>query len=226
MSEARRSRAAGGLRASVACALLVAASRASAQPLAEAPPAAAPEAEAQPERARLAARLEATPGATVRVFASAAAGFGLRFNNPYRLEQQLGGDAAGPSLTAPYLDFAASVVGGPAYGVQHGGGLHLGTSLTGVMQPFITPSYVLAYRADLPILLYGRLATPILLAPDVNVGGEIAGSVSYFFNGGLGLTSELAFDLFYGAATLEAQYSVIPVLSFQLGVIADYELLP
>jgi hypothetical protein len=178
------------------------------------------------ERARLASRLEAEPGATIRVFASAATGFGLRFNNPYRLESQVGADAASLSLTAPYLDFAASVVGGPAYGLQHGGGLHIGTSVSGVMQPYLTPSYVLAYRADLPLLVYGRLATPLLLSPDVNIGAEIAGSLSYFFNGGLGLTSEIAFDLFYGAATLEAQYSVIPILSFQLGVIADYELLP
>ncbi|NUP04682.1 MAG: hypothetical protein HOW73_01325 [Polyangiaceae bacterium] len=173
-----------------------------------------------------AAQLEKNPGATVRLFATAAAGFGIRFNNPYRLETQLGEDASSASLSAPYLDFALSVVGGPANGLQHGGGLHLGTSLTGVTQPFLTPSYVLAYRAELPVLLYARLATPILLSPDVNVGGEVAASASYFLTSGLGLTSEIAFDLFYGAATLEEQYSAIPILSFQFGVIADYEFLP
>ena len=31
--------------------------------------------------------------------------------------------------------------------------------------------------------------------------------------GAVGVRSELAFDLFYGAATLDAQSSVIPVLS-------------
>ncbi|MBK6516384.1 MAG: hypothetical protein IPG04_20335 [Polyangiaceae bacterium] len=216
-------RARGGL-AALAGALLVAAAPSSAS--AEESTQASPSEARTAERARLAARLEAEPGATIRVFASAATGFGLRFNNPYRLESQVGADAASLSLTAPYLDFAASVVGGPAYGLQHGGGLHIGTSVSGVMQPYLTPSYVLAYRADLPLLVYGRLATPLLLSPDVNIGAEIAGSLSYFFNGGLGLTSEIAFDLFYGAATLEAQYSVIPILSFQLGVIADYELLP
>jgi hypothetical protein len=216
-------RARGGL-AALAGALLVAAAPAPAS--AEESVQASPSEARSAERARLASRLEAEPGATIRVFASAATGFGLRFNNPYRLESQVGADAASLSLTAPYLDFAASVVGGPAYGLQHGGGLHIGTSVSGVMQPYLTPSYVLAYRADLPLLVYGRLATPLLLSPDVNIGAEIAGSLSYFFNGGLGLTSEIAFDLFYGAATLEAQYSVIPILSFQLGVIADYELLP
>ena len=42
----------------------------------------------------------------------------------------------------------------------------------------------------------------------------------------LGLTSELAFDLFYGAGTLERDYTVVPTLSLQLGVIVDFEVLP
>ncbi|MFO0555277.1 MAG: hypothetical protein U0271_43270 [Polyangiaceae bacterium] len=82
------------------------------------------------------------------------------------------------------------------------------------------------YRASLPVMLYARLGLPILLAPDPNVGGEIAASVSYFFTSGIGLTSEVAFDLFYGAATLDTQYSVIPILFFQFGLVADYEFLP
>jgi len=173
-----------------------------------------------------AARFEGKPGAYARVFATAATGVGFRFNNPYRLSTQLGDDASSVSVTAPYLDFAAVIALGDPDGFQHGAAFHVGSSLTGVIQPFLTPSYVLAYRASLPVLLYGRVGTPILLAPDINVGGEVAASLSYFFSAGLGVTSELAFDLFYGAATLEQQYSVIPVLALQLGVIADYEFLP
>jgi hypothetical protein len=173
-----------------------------------------------------AAHFEGKPGAYARLFATAATGFGFRFNNPYRLSTQLADDASSVSITAPFLDFAAAVTLGNPDGVQHGASFHVGSSLSGVVQPFVTPSYVLAYRASLPVLLYGRLGTPIVLAPDVNVGGELAASVSYFFGAGLGLTSELVFDLFYGAATLEQQYSVIPVLALQIGVIADYEFLP
>lgn len=175
---------------------------------------------------RLQKRLEAPPTPYARVFLTGATGFGLRFNNPYRLATQLGDDAGTVSIPGPYLDFSANVALGPPDGAQHGASLHAGGTLTGVAQPFLTPSYVLAYRAGLPVLLYGRFGTPILLAPDPNVGGELAGSVSYFFDSGLGLTSEIAFDLFYGAATLEKQYSVIPILNFQIGVIVDYEFLP
>lgn len=173
-----------------------------------------------------AAALEPAPTGYVRLFATAAAGVGFRFNNPYRLSTILGDDAASTSVTAPYVDFSLNVVKGSADFLQHGGSLHIGSSVDGIVQPFVTPSYVLAYRASLPVLLYGRIGTPILLAPDVNVGAELATSVSYFFTAGLGLTTEIAFDLFYGAATLDDQYSVIPILNLQLGVIADYEFLP
>ncbi len=169
---------------------------------------------------------EGPPGRYVRFLFSAASGVGFRFNNPYRLSTELGDDAASTSLTAPFLDFAASALGGPPSGVQHGGSLHVGSSLAGPGQPYLTPSYILAYRASLPVLVYGRIGTPIVLAPDPNIGGEIAASVSYFFTAGIGVTTEVAFDLFYGAATLDEQYTAIPVLFAQLGVVADYELLP
>ncbi len=186
----------------------------------------APAAEDAANAERTRRRLEAAPGAYARVFATVASGFGMRFNNPYRLSTQLGEEATSLSITPPYLDFSAAILLGDPNFIQHGGGLHAGTTLTGFLQPYLTPSYVLGYRAELPLLITARVGTPVLLAPDVNVGGEIAAGLSYFFNAGLGLTSEIAFDLFYGAATLEQQYSVIPILNFQLGVIVDYEFLP
>lgn len=169
---------------------------------------------------------EGPPGRYVRFLFSAASGVGFRFNNPYRLSTELGDDASSVSLTAPFIDFAASVLGGPPSFVQHGGSLHVGSSLTGPGQPYLTPSYILAYRASLPILVYGRIGTPIVLAPDPNIGAEVAASLSYFFTAGIGVTTEIGFDLFYGAATLDEQYTAIPVLFAQLGVVADYELLP
>jgi hypothetical protein len=171
-------------------------------------------------------RMEAEPGFYARVFGTFAVGKGLRFSNPYRLETVIGDDVESVSATATYIDFAGSLLFGSPNGVQQGASIHIGSSVEGVLQPFVTPSYVVAYRADLPFMVYGRVGPAILLSPDANVGGEIAGSFSYFFLSGLGVTSEVVFDLFYGAATLTEQYSVIPVLSFQLGIIADYEFLP
>lgn len=179
-----------------------------------------------PTEARRLERLEHPSATYARFFGTFAAGKGLRFNNPYRLESQLGEEATSASLTAAYVDAGLNLTFGDPDGLQHGASVHVGGAVEGVTQPFVTPGYVLAYRASLPALLYARVGLPILLAPDPNVGGELAASGSYFFTSGLGLTGELAFDLFYGAATLDAKYSVIPVLSLSLGVIVDYEFLP
>ena len=193
-----------------------------ARPLHAEPPAP----EGKPPSPATVRRLEAEPGFYARVFGTFSVGKGLRFNNPYRLSTVLGDDAEGVSLTATYLDVGATLGFGAPNGIQQGVSVHVGGSVEGVVQPFVTPSYVVLYRADEPFMAYGRLGPAILLSPDPNVGGEIAGSFSWFFSSGLGVTSEVVFDLFYGAATLTEQYSVVPVLSFQLGVIADYELLP
>jgi hypothetical protein len=179
-----------------------------------------------PAEERALRRLEVERGASGRFFAQIASGTGFRFNNPYRLSTVLGDDAASTSLIAPFFEVAATYVYGPTDAPQHGASVRAGGPLVGVVQPYVTPSYVFAYRGDLPVLLYGRVGTPLLLGPDFNIGAEIAGSVSYFFSSGLGVTSEIMFDLFYGAATLDDRYSTIPVLAFSLGVIADVEILP
>jgi hypothetical protein len=67
---------------------------------------------------------------------------------------------------------------------------------------------------------------PIVLEPDANVGMELAAGAVWMFSGGLGLNAELVGSLFYGAATLEKPSTVIPLLSFELGLWIDYEVLP
>lgn len=166
------------------------------------------------------------PEGYANLFGAMAFGGGFRFNNPYRLHTQLGPTASSVSTTAPYVDFAAAITFGSPNGLQHGGALHTGVSMSGPQQTYLSLTYLAAYRAGKPFLVYGRVGPTMLLSPDVNLGGELAGSFSYFFTGALGLTSELAFDLFYGAATLDKKYSVYPILSGQLGIIVNYEVLP
>lgn len=161
-----------------------------------------------------------------RTFGTVAMGRGLRFNNPYRLSTQLGEDAESLSLTATYLDLSVNLGFGPPDGLQHGASLHYTTSVEGVGQQVVTPSYIAMIRGDRPTLVYGRLGLPILVTPDLNMGGELAAGLAWFFTGALGVTGELVFDLFYGAATHEVDVTAIPVLSLQLGMILDYEILP
>jgi hypothetical protein len=165
-------------------------------------------------------------GTYARLFATLAFGTGLRFNNPYRLSTQLGETAESLSLTAPFVDVGAGAAFGPPDGLQHGAALRFSAALRGVMQQVITPSYVLVFRGPRRWLGYGRAGTPLLLSPDLNVGGEIAAGGAFFVTAGLGVCGELTGSLFYGAGTREVRYAVYPILSASLGVIADFEVLP
>lgn len=171
-------------------------------------------------------RLLHEPEGYIHLFGTLSFGDGLRFNNPYRLSHELGDDAESVSLTAPYVDISAAMLLGPPDSVQNGAALHVGSSLSGPGQTYLSLSYLVGYRSDKPYMVYGRIGPDVILSPDANVGGELAGSFSYFFTGALGLTSELAFDLFYGASTLDKKFTVYPVLSLQLGLVFDFEVLP
>ncbi|HTN90734.1 MAG TPA: hypothetical protein VL242_43975 [Sorangium sp.] len=170
--------------------------------------------------------LSRPPGTAARVVSTVAMGKGIRFNNPYRLQTQLGDTAESLSLTAGYLDFGAAFALGPADGVQHGAALRFSIAAGGVPQESLTPSYFVAYRGFKRALAYGRLGAAILIEPDVNVGGELAAGIGYFLLAGVALSGEIVGDLFYGAATYDAAYTVYPVVSAQLGLLIDHELLP
>jgi hypothetical protein len=166
------------------------------------------------------------PGSGARLLGTAAFGQGIRFNNPYRLQTQLGATPESLSLPSSYLDLGGGAAFGPANGLQHGAALHLSIGLAGVAQQSIAPSYLVAYRGSGRLLGYGRAGAAILTTPDLNVGGELAGGLGYFLTGRVAISGEIVGDLFYGAATWEKRFTVYPVLSAQLGLMVDYEILP
>jgi len=161
-----------------------------------------------------------------RLLLTVGAGGGFRFNNPYRLRTQLGDDAESVSATSPYFDAGLGVAFGEPNAIQHGAMAHLSVALEGVAQQAINLSYLLAYRSDSPVLVYGRIGSTLLTVPDPNVGAELAAGLGVFFTGGVGLTAELIGNLFYGAGSYEAEFTVIPILSMQGGLIVDFEVLP
>ncbi|EYF08010.1 hypothetical protein [Chondromyces apiculatus] len=171
-------------------------------------------------------RLAREPGSAARLLATLGFGQGLRFNNPYRLQTQLGATGESLSLTSPYFDLGAAALFGPADGLQHGGSLRLSIGLTGVPQQAFAPTYLIAYRGPGRVLGFGRLGASVLITPDPNVGGELGLGVGYFLTSRFALMGELVGNLFYGAATWEKQLPVYPLLSAQLGLMVDYEILP
>ena len=160
-------------------------------------------------------------------FGSLSVGKGLRFNNPYRLATPLGDTPESLSLTAAYYDLALGVVRGPARGLSHGAVLHLSIAAQGVPQEVLSLSYTALERLDNGrTLLLGRFGIPIILEPDLSGGLEAAVGVAYMITAGIGVQSELVGSLYYGAATQDRSVTTIPVLSAQLGLFIDYEVLP
>ena len=183
-------------------------------------------AEPNPERSRENLRRLTERGAYFDVFGTFMIGDGLRFNNPYRLAHVLGDSGESLSLTAPYVDLALAVATGSPAGLVHGGRLGWSIATSGVPQIAVTPAYLAAWRPSGHWLVYAWLGVPVLTAPDLNVGGELALAGTYFVRAGIGATAALVADGFYGAGTRETRGAFYPVLSGQLGVSVNYEVLP
>jgi hypothetical protein len=156
----------------------------------------------------------------VHLIGAAAVGSALRLNNPFRLPTPLGKTPESVSTAAPYLDLGLAVLGGDPSGWQHGAWVHLSLALQ-----VAAPSYAVLRRGA-GWMAYGRAGLPVVLAPDVNLGGELAVGGVYLLSGGLGLTAEAGGSAFYGAATREVSATLVPLLSLQLGVVVDFEALP
>jgi A/G-specific adenine glycosylase len=171
-------------------------------------------------------RLSQPRGGYARLLASLAVGRGVRFNNPYRLATQLGDTGESLSLAAPYVEGGIGVTFGRADGLGHGAALRLSAALDGVPQQAVGIGYLAVYRRDAPLMASARLGVSVLTAPDPNVGGELGLGLAWFLTGALGVHAELVGNLYYGAATYDVAYSVIPMLSGQAGITVDYEVLP
>lgn len=178
------------------------------------------------ERAALLEQLAAPRGRTAHVLVGLGAGAGIRFNNPYRLATQFG--ATGESLSAPppYTMLTTAFTFGAPDGFQQGAFASLSVGLLGVSQAVFTPGYMLLYRGSSRLLAYARGGPAIVLSPQTSVGGELALGGAFFFTGSLGVSVDLASNIFYGASTWEKKYPLYPVVSVTAGLILDLEVLP
>ncbi|HLV21674.1 MAG TPA: hypothetical protein VKZ49_12355, partial [Polyangiaceae bacterium] len=144
----------------------------------------------------------------------------------YRLQTPLGDEPESLSLSATYLSILAGAALGDPDGLQHGLSFDLAAALDGIPQEVLTPSYVMLRRLPPRMWIWGRAGTPVVLEPDLNLGLEAGAGAAWLVRAGIGLTAELIGSIFYGAATLDRPVTVIPMLSLQVGVRADYEMLP
>jgi hypothetical protein len=168
----------------------------------------------------------AAPGVTpISGSLSLAIGRGLRFNNPYRLETPLGDTAESLSLAATYLDMGVGVSFGPRE-FRHGALVTGSVALQGIGQFVLTPSYLAQSGLTAAWSLRGRVGVPIVVAPDTTAGLEAGVGTSWLMAYGLGALVELVGDVFFGAATDETSITTIPMLSLQIGVFFDHQVVP
>ncbi len=153
-------------------------------------------------------------------------GGGFRFNNPFRLATELGSGPQSVSAIDPYGDLGLAFSYGPPDGLQHGGAVHLSFSMAGVPGAAIVPAYQATYRGPRPFLAYGRIGPAFAVSPDPTLGAEIAGGFAWFLTGHLAVAGELVFDVWWGSGTYHVAVATYPVLTGQLGLLVDYELLP
>ncbi len=166
-------------------------------------------------------------GAYWHGFGSLSFGKGLRLNNPYRLSTPLGKTPESVSSTATYYDLGLGAVRGPPDGLAHGAVLHLSIAAQGIPQEVLSLSYIGLDRiGNGRTLLYGRAGIPVVLQPDLGGGFEAAFGAAFMISAGLGVQSEVVGSLYYGAGTLDRSVTTIPVLSAELGLFIDYEVLP
>lgn len=165
-------------------------------------------------------------GTYVHGFGELMLGKGLRLNNPFRLATPIGDEPDGLSFTAYYLDLGIGAAFGPPASLQHGGEVSLSIATDGIAQRVMSLSYVALYPITSQALLRGRAGLPIVFGPDSNVGMELAAGGAWLFTGGLGASAELVGSLFYGAATEDKSSTTVPVLSLEIGVWFDHEVLP
>ena len=165
-------------------------------------------------------------GHYVHTFTSLAYGRGLRLNNPYRLQTDLGDEEGGLSLTSGYVDLGLGAALGDPHGLQHGAVAHLSLATQGPSQEVLSLGYQLLLPFGRSVLGQARFSVPLVLEPDFGGGLELGVGAAYYLAGGIGLNAELAGSVFVGAATWEHDPTLWPVVSLQLGVFADYEVLP
>jgi hypothetical protein len=165
-------------------------------------------------------------GQYVHLFTALGYGRGVRWNNPYRLQTELGDSPSGLSLSAGYWDLALGASLGAPDGVQHGLVLHLSVSANGIAQQTLSASYFAQVFLGQGALVYARGGVPFVLTPDTGIGVEAAAGAVYFVSGGVGVNAELVQSLFVGAGTWEHDPTLWPMTSLQMGLWFDIEVLP
>jgi hypothetical protein len=158
-----------------------------------------------------------------RYLATTSVGLSMRLSVDETFDQE--------RLAPFFVDALAGYVFGSETEFAHGAGLGLSLNLSedggftepvGAMQQLVVmPSYLLYWSVAPELFAFGHAGIPIAVTQGVSAGAEVGAALGYRLLAGFGLYTEAAIELFGGANS-----TINPVLSFELGLFLDYELLP
>lgn len=94
----------------------------------------------------------------------------------------------------------------------------------------IVPSYVLRLGLDespLPAwIATARLGLPVVVSPDLTIGAELALGAQYFVRSGFGIFAEVIYDVFVGGRERDDSRSTHHLLTIEVGLQFELEVLP
>lgn len=194
----------------------------------EAPPGLAPQ--AQDDEAPTDAPAP-EPNDPLRVVAGVGGGFSVRLVQNLEFQQE--------RFAPSYLDAFGGVVL-PGSGLfRHQLTLQVSVNLSGdgnytfgldpLEQWTFMPAYTLRIqpqRVAVPdYYVYGRLGVPLTVSPDFTWGVEVDAGFTYMLLAGFGVYAEVGYSMFVGAKDRSGSVSLHPLLSAELGVVFDIEVL-
>ena len=92
-------------------------------------------------------------------------------------------------------------------------------------QVVLSPGYVL-YTRVADFALSARASLPVVVAPDFTAGFELGFAAAYLWRAGFGVYAELGASVFRGGSSPLGLITLHPMISGELGVHIEYELLP
>ncbi len=200
-----------------------------AQDVDEAPPSLAPPASDDDERPGDSSPRQ--PTEPLRVVAALGGGFTVRLVKNLEFQQE--------RFAPSYLDAFGGVVLPGSGLLRHQLTLQLSVNLSGdgnytfgldpLEQWTFMPAYTLRFqpqRIAVPdYFAYGRVGIPLTVSPDFTWGVEVDAGFTYMLLAGLGIYAEVGYSMFFGGKDRSGSTSIHPLLSAELGVIFDIEVL-
>lgn len=171
------------------------------------------------------------PRDALRVIAGVGGGFSIRLVRNLEFQQE--------RFAPSYFDVFGGVVLPGRGRLRHAATLHVASNLSGdgnytfgldpLQQWVLTPAYTARFALqDDPVpdfLLYGRFGVPLALSPDFSWGLELDVGATYMLLAGFGIYVEVGYSMFFGAKDRSGDLTIHPLLSGELGVVFDIEVL-